>query len=447
MLRRNLRSDFVGGAYVFPGGRVDDHDRTPTSSRCARRRDADACAISGVESGGLAFWVAAIRESFEEAGVLLAYDGDGPRATTPSSRSRRRRPGTGWPPCGWRSTPGRGACRRLPAEGLRLAADRVLLRPLDHPRARPRATTPGSSWPPRPPARCRSTTTARWSPTCGSVPATRWPAKAGEFEMIFPTVRTLDALERFDTADELMAAAAAVGGSPPCCPAWWTTSGASASCCRATPATTKPSASRPTGAGAGQTPSEVGTIVRTIGADGRAERPTERGGLPSSRPSPPRARSARGALGARCPPHRPQPGHHDRPGHQHLPGGHRRDRGRRSRSRRRGPPRRHRRLGGGRIRWIVVTHTHPDHSPGAAASRPRTGAEVLASRRPRRLRDRRRESATASSSGPGLPLQAIHTPGHASNHLCFLLEEERMLFSGDHVMQGSTVVIARPTGT
>src|SRR5438128_2047070 len=41
---------------------------------------------------------------------------------------------------------------------------------------------------------------------------------------------------------------------------------------------------------------------------------------------------------------------------------------------------------------------------------------------------------------------AVHTPGHASNHLCYLLEQERMLFSGDHIMQGSTVVIAPPDG-
>ena len=43
-------------------------------------------------------------------------------------------------------------------------------------------------------------------------------------------------------------------------------------------------------------------------------------------------------------------------------------------------------------------------------------------------------------------LEAVHTPGHASNHLCFLLEQERVLFSGDHVMQGSTVVISPPDG-
>ena len=43
-------------------------------------------------------------------------------------------------------------------------------------------------------------------------------------------------------------------------------------------------------------------------------------------------------------------------------------------------------------------------------------------------------------------LRAVHTPGHASNHLCYLLEGERLLFSGDHIMQGSTVVIAPPDG-
>jgi glyoxylase-like metal-dependent hydrolase (beta-lactamase superfamily II) len=43
-------------------------------------------------------------------------------------------------------------------------------------------------------------------------------------------------------------------------------------------------------------------------------------------------------------------------------------------------------------------------------------------------------------------LSAVHTPGHASNHLCFLLEEDRWLFSGDHIMDGSTVVISPPDG-
>lgn len=78
MLRRNLNSDFVGGAYVFPGGAVDPADRhLNLEPVCQGRSDADASRRLGIERGGLAFWVAAIRESFEEAGVLLAYDLDG----------------------------------------------------------------------------------------------------------------------------------------------------------------------------------------------------------------------------------------------------------------------------------------------------------------------------------------------------------------------------------
>jgi glyoxylase-like metal-dependent hydrolase (beta-lactamase superfamily II) len=102
--------------------------------------------------------------------------------------------------------------------------------------------------------------------------------------------------------------------------------------------------------------------------------------------------------------------------------------------------------GGDRIRWIVCTHTHPDHHPATARLKERTGAEVLAydSRDgltvDGELRDGDRIEATE------FRLRAVHTPGHASNHLCYLLEEERLLFSGDHVMQGSTVVIAPPDG-
>jgi len=78
MLRRNLNSEFVGGAYVFPGGAVDPADRHANLDLlCEGRSDVDASQRLGIERGGLAFWVAAIRESFEEAGVLLAYDLDG----------------------------------------------------------------------------------------------------------------------------------------------------------------------------------------------------------------------------------------------------------------------------------------------------------------------------------------------------------------------------------
>ncbi|CAN5805796.1 MBL fold metallo-hydrolase [soil metagenome] len=102
--------------------------------------------------------------------------------------------------------------------------------------------------------------------------------------------------------------------------------------------------------------------------------------------------------------------------------------------------------GGDRIRWIVATHTHSDHSPGVARLAARTGAEVRAFDARDGL-----EIDVAMADGDRIEatefrLRAVHTPGHASNHLCFFLEEERMLFSGDHIMEGSTVVIAPPDG-
>ena len=102
--------------------------------------------------------------------------------------------------------------------------------------------------------------------------------------------------------------------------------------------------------------------------------------------------------------------------------------------------------GGDRIRWILCTHTHPDHWPGSARLKARTGAEVLAfdSRDGLEVDREIREGFVIEATE--FRLAAVHTPGHASNHLCYLLQEERLLFSGDHIMQGSTVVIAPPDG-
>jgi 8-oxo-dGTP pyrophosphatase MutT (NUDIX family) len=78
MLRRNLASAWHGGVYVFPGGAVDPGDRDDdVSARCLDRDDRDASARLGHARGGLGYWVAAIREAFEEAGVLLARHADG----------------------------------------------------------------------------------------------------------------------------------------------------------------------------------------------------------------------------------------------------------------------------------------------------------------------------------------------------------------------------------
>ena len=110
-------------------------------------------------------------------------------------------------------------------------------------------------------------------------------------------------------------------------------------------------------------------------------------------------------------------------------------------------------VAGKRLKWILCTHTHLDHSPGARALKAGTGAQLLGFRS---VPDDGRQDAEfapdrALRDGDVLDcgsfrLRAVHTPGHASNHLCYLLEGERWLFTGDHVMQGSTVVISPPDG-
>lgn len=98
--------------------------------------------------------------------------------------------------------------------------------------------------------------------------------------------------------------------------------------------------------------------------------------------------------------------------------------------------------GAGRITTIALTHTHVDHWPAAPALAARTGAEVVAFASRDGLEvDRTVADGEVVGAGDGA-LRAIHTPGHASNHLCFWDEGRRTLLTGDHVMSGSTVVIA-----
>ncbi len=107
---------------------------------------------------------------------------------------------------------------------------------------------------------------------------------------------------------------------------------------------------------------------------------------------------------------------------------------------------------GDRIRWIVCTHTHPDHSPAWQAVAEATGAEVIGASPAddmfqddtfRPARELQHDDVLATKE---FTLRAVHTPGHVSNHFCFFLEEEQMLFAGDHIMNGSTVVIVPPSG-
>jgi glyoxylase-like metal-dependent hydrolase (beta-lactamase superfamily II) len=107
---------------------------------------------------------------------------------------------------------------------------------------------------------------------------------------------------------------------------------------------------------------------------------------------------------------------------------------------------------GDRLRYIACTHTHPDHSPAAAVVADATGAELIG----RTTADDRHQDLSFQPAsqidddeciaGQDWTLRAIRTPGHVDNHVCYLLEEEGMVFAGDHIMNGSTVVIVPPGG-
>lgn len=107
---------------------------------------------------------------------------------------------------------------------------------------------------------------------------------------------------------------------------------------------------------------------------------------------------------------------------------------------------------GDRIRWIVVTHTHPDHSPAWQAIAEATGAHVMGATPPDDMFQDKTFKAHQELvhddvlATEEFTLRAVHTPGHVGNHFCFFLEEEKMFFAGDHIMNGSTVVIIPPSG-
>ena len=104
------------------------------------------------------------------------------------------------------------------------------------------------------------------------------------------------------------------------------------------------------------------------------------------------------------------------------------------------------------IKQIIVTHTHPDHSPGVkllqeAIDVPAYGLITDTTKD----QDKTFSPLKLLSDGDVLDeeeysIEVIHTPGHASNHLCYLLKEEGLIFTGDHIMNGSTVVISPPDG-
>ncbi len=206
MLMRNLNSDFVGGAYVFPGGAVDPHDATPeAAARCVGMDDVRASAILGLDEGGLAYWVACARELFEEAGLLLAVTADGEVLDAADDALRERLVER-------RREVNAGTTRFLDVladEGLRL--DGTALGYFAH-------------WitPVGPPRRYDTRFFVALAPV-GQVPvhdnkelvANTWvtPGEAlarherGEMQLILPTIKNLEAVGRFSSSAELVEAA------------------------------------------------------------------------------------------------------------------------------------------------------------------------------------------------------------------------------------------------
>jgi len=100
-----------------------------------------------------------------------------------------------------------------------------------------------------------------------------------------------------------------------------------------------------------------------------------------------------------------------------------------------------------RVRWVLLTHLHPDHAPAATRLKKATGAEVLAfSTKDADVPVDRTIENGEVIEGTEFGLQVLHTPGHTPTHLCFLLEEERVLFTGDTILNGTTSVISPSTG-
>lgn len=414
LLQRTHSAVFLPGVYVFPGGAVDDGDRDPAvMSRAPGIDEASANRMLGVSVGGLGYILAAIRECFEEAGLLLA-DAGGAAALSNDELARWRR----------RLAEGDldlpGLCESL---DLRLHADRlVYLSRWITPPGPPRRFDTRFFVAPAPPGQRaghdgRETVDHLWIQPGEALNRNR----RGELVLGSPTIRTLHAVAGFETVDQLLEHARQRSAPRPCVPLTASGRDGERRVHPDEPAYAEIDKLRKEGLGS---PSYevIPGVVQTLS---------------------PRVRRLTAA----------NPGVMTGPGtNTYLVGGDDElaviDPG----------PDLDAHVdaivsaANGPIRWILTTHTHRDHSPAARALQRRTGARVLGMPPPQDgSHDRQFIPDRILRHGERLPvgdatLRAIHTPGHASNHLCYLLEEEQILFSGDHIMQGSTVVINPPDG-
>lgn len=406
MTRRSATASFAPGAYVFPGGGIDAAD-AQAHGIAARRPGQDDLRLTQA--------IAAIRESFEELGVLLARRRDGGPVGPADVAALDRH------------APFAAQCRD---RGLVLAADQVFV--LAHwitDRDLPRrfdvpflvARMPEGQSPVADEAE-------QFEPVWVRAADALARHRAGQFFMIFPTIRTLERLEKFATVDAVLSACASEQPLWTSCPRAGFVQGAEARYMEH---------EMPFGELALVCPD--GQMLHHL--DWRTDQPVPllKNLVRMTAPNP-GVMTGPGTNGYIV--GDPDtgyividPGPED-PGHQE----------------------RLWRATGGDVRMIVCTHSHADHSPGARPLQAlcRTKPPILGLRsaptaRPaseftpdRELADG--EVLAVSGGGRSHSLQVVHTPGHAANHLCLVLLEDGLLFSGDHILNGSTTVVDPPDG-
>ncbi|MDP3796720.1 MAG: MBL fold metallo-hydrolase [Polaromonas sp.] len=410
MTRRSMTASFAPGAYVFPGGGIDAAD-AQAHGQSTRR--------PGQSELHLTQAIAAIRESFEELGVLLARHADGRYASTADIAALDRQ------------APFAAQCGQ---RGLTLAGDQVFV--LAHwvtDRDLPRrfdvpflvARMPEGQSP-------VADETEQFEPVWVRPAEALARHHAGGFFMIFPTLRTLERLQHYPDVDAVLQACAQET------PLW-------TSCPRAGLLAGKEARYMEHEAPYGELAltSPDGQIVHAL--DWQTAQPVAllRNLMRLTAPNPgvmtgPGTNSylvgepATGYIAI-------DPGPADA---DHLD--------------------RLYRAAGGDIRLIVCTHSHPDHSPGAkplqAMCPHRPAILGLPSAPTARAHSafapdrslQHQELLTLTAKGPEgditHTLKALHTPGHAANHVCLVLLEDGILFSGDHILNGSTTVVDPPDG-
>ncbi|MFO1313028.1 MAG: MBL fold metallo-hydrolase [Burkholderiales bacterium] len=417
LLRRVASAAFLGGAYVFPGGAVDpgdSHEDVLSRVRGLTREEARA-RLALEEDDALRHWVAAVRECFEESGVLLARDAAG--HPVDALRMRALQPARRALHAGTLSF-----AEFLRTEDLFVHASDLAY--ADHwitPAGRPRRFDTRFFWARAPHDHEESadrveTVHAEWVAPGEALAR----GESGAMEIAFATGQVLRGIARWPRVDDALAHVRALPRIEP----------------------TQPVIAQ-------------GSRGPVIFRRGDAAYDEVRWSDPEETTTT--SYDIVPGVAKRLDPHvlrivAPNPGVMTGPGtNSYLVGGDELaviDPGPDLASHLDAIVRE----GNGRIRWIFCTHTHLDHSPAAAKLKALTGAQVVGA--PPAFPER--QDATfapdvvpvdgATYAVGGLVLEAIHTPGHASNHFCYQSRQTGMLWSGDHVMQGSTVIVNPPDG-